>query len=279
MPYLSAMGLFRRNTKYRVMGPPTPALPGREFTVTLHATRVREGTTIATVYADVECSGRKDVAPTQGEGLQASSVSSYCRVTRREIDVKRTLARPEDTLELAVALPWWTPVVRVGEHRLMGTLPRVEIGYGYGRTDFETEAMPFHHALFAAAAELGWSYQRCQIWDVGGRKRPVEQQLWFTPGDGYEAKGFKLAHVEVVPIARSPESGDLQIAVFGRKLGPGLFPLGRLDAVPLTAEDPSACVAAVRTGLTEVIGRAGAPAGVELDGQVLEAVLRVLLRG
>lgn len=273
------MGLFRRNTKYRVVGPPTPALPGREFTVTLHATRVREGTTIDTVHADVECSGRKDVVPTQGEGLQASSVSSYCRVTRREIEVNRTLARPEDTVELAVGLPWWTPVVRVGEHRLMGTLPRVEIGYGYGSADVETEALPFHHALFAVAGELGWSYKRGEIWDVGGRKRPVEQRLWFAPGDGYEARGFQLAHVEVVPIARSAESGDLRIAVFGRKLGPGIFPLGRLDAVPLTAEDPSACVAAVRTGLTEVIGGASAPPGVELDGQVLEAVIRVLLRG
>lgn len=280
MPYLSAMGLFRRNTKYRVEGPPTPVAPGHEFAVTLHASRVSDDTTIDTVYADVMCSGRKASAPTQSEALQASSVSSYLRVSRREIEVNRTLAQPEDSVELKVWLPWWAPVVRVGDQKLMGSPPYVKLGHlSYGQVGFESEALPFHHAMFEVADQLGWTYERCETWHVGGTKRPVEQQLWFSAGDDFEGQGFKLAHVEVVPIAGSEGSGDLQVTVYGRKLGPGLFPLGRLDRVPLTTADPTACTAALRSGLTDVIAGARIPGGVQLDGQVLETLVRVLLQG
>lgn len=272
------MGLFGRRTKYRVTAPEGAVLPGRELALTLRATKVRPGTTLGTLYAEVEVHGRKETPVVQSEALAATSVAASVPVVRHEIVVDRALTEPEDAVEVKVFLPWTTPVVRVGPHRLISPV-KIRVDHGYGETLVETEGLAFHDALFAAAAEVGWTYKRCEVWDVGGRTRSAEQRLWFSPGEEFETRGFKLAHVEVVGRAASETSGQLDVTVFGRKLGPGLFPLGRLDAVRLDAGDPDACVTALRAGLAEVVGRSGVPAGVDLEGPVVEALLRVLLRG
>ena len=275
------MGLFRRRTKYRVETPAGPVAPGQEMTVTLRASKVRDGTQLGQVVVDVRCSGKKEASGPQSEGLATTQVSTSVRWLRQEIEVGRTLAQPEDAVELTVRLPWWSPVVRVGAHELLGVTTRPEVVVGrldYGRAQIEVEALPFHHELFAVTDALGWRYQRCQVWDVGGTKRPAEQRLWFHPGDsGDEPKGFKIAHLEVVPVAAAADRGTVSVDVVARKLGVGLFSIGRLADVPLTNE-PAAAEAAIRSGLAQVIAGARTPDGSALDAQVLEALVRIVLR-